>query len=57
MNESISGGKMKHIKEIEGFVINTKITNYTALANYNGYYYETLAPRKDRLTNIRIDIE
>ena len=48
MNESISGGKMKHIKEIEG---------YTALAKYNGYYYETLAPRKDRLTNIRIDIE
>ena len=43
---------MKHIKEIEGFVINN-----TALANYNGYYYETQAPRKDRLTNIRIDIE
>ena len=35
---------MKHIKEIE-------------VANYNGYYYETQAPRKDRLTNIRIDIE
>ena len=44
MNESISGGKMKHIKEIE-------------VANYNGYYYENLAPRKYRLTNIRIDIE
>ena len=24
MNESISGGKMKHIKEIEGFVINNQ---------------------------------